>query len=511
MSGSVADRRPPPSAGTRRTTSRRVLVHVSTSYRSSASTQETDRARGQVRDTGLRPPLRSMPGMHAGSTCKEYVRDEFEGVVGREPPWRRHPSTGPTGGTSRFSGAWIRSVSSTRYEAERRTTATEEVPCGSPEEVRAASRRSGQRHLRQGVQVRGPACGDRRSAPAECDNNATIWNRDRTVVPNDFIVELSTRTSSGSAPTRGSSATSWPAWCATTPSSSATRSWDPSRSIWRRRTTSTPVCTGCAAVRSPPPRTSRARRPLLRAGRPPAATAIRRPPAPRASRRCRPRRRPVPGPLPPVRPAAGGRTHGGRAHPLLDRDQRRPPSDLTPDAGAGPQHRGRRADRRPGVSRRHCEIRTGTPSTIQDLGSTNGIVVDGQHTPALRSATARGSSWAAPPSFTGKPKGEAGAMSELTLTVMRLGFLAVLWLFVIVAVQVIRSDLFGTLSHSAARAGTAGGLSRPPVRRRPRRSASSRAAAASAVVPPRSWCVRGLPHGYDGRAAGPDHHARPCP
>ncbi|GAA2739695.1 MULTISPECIES: FHA domain-containing protein FhaB/FipA [Kitasatospora] len=35
-------------------------------------------------------------------------------------------------------------------------------------------------------------------------------------------------------------------------------------------------------------------------------------------------------------------------------------------------------------------------------------------------------------------------MSDLTLTVMRLGFLAVLWLFVIVAVQVIRSDLFGT-------------------------------------------------------------------
>ncbi len=24
----------------------------------------------------------------------------------------------------------------------------------------------------------------------ECDNNATIWNRERTVVPNDFIVEL---------------------------------------------------------------------------------------------------------------------------------------------------------------------------------------------------------------------------------------------------------------------------------------------------------------------------------
>ena len=46
-------------------------------------------------------------------------------------------------------------------------------------------------------------------------------------------------------------------------------------------------------------------------------------------------------------------------------------------------------------------------------------------------------------------------MSELTLTVMRLGFLAVLWLFVIVAVQVIRSDLFGTrvTQRGAQRAG----------------------------------------------------------
>ncbi|MGV9310990.1 FHA domain-containing protein FhaB/FipA [Streptomyces sp. NPDC003691] len=45
-------------------------------------------------------------------------------------------------------------------------------------------------------------------------------------------------------------------------------------------------------------------------------------------------------------------------------------------------------------------------------------------------------------------------MSELTLTVMRLGFLAVLWLFVIVAVQVIRSDLFGTrVTQRGARRG----------------------------------------------------------
>ncbi|RAG84898.1 FHA domain-containing protein [Streptacidiphilus pinicola] len=49
-------------------------------------------------------------------------------------------------------------------------------------------------------------------------------------------------------------------------------------------------------------------------------------------------------------------------------------------------------------------------------------------------------------------------MSELTLTVMRLGFLAVLWLFVIVAVQVIRSDLFGTkMTQRAATTGRRGG------------------------------------------------------
>ncbi|MFC9325767.1 FHA domain-containing protein [Kitasatospora sp. NPDC057015] len=57
-------------------------------------------------------------------------------------------------------------------------------------------------------------------------------------------------------------------------------------------------------------------------------------------------------------------------------------------------------------------------------------------------------------------------MSELTLTVMRLGFLAVLWLFVIVAVQVIRSDLFGTKINprSSRRAATAQTGPPPPGR-----------------------------------------------
>ncbi|UPK75102.1 FHA domain-containing protein [Nocardioidaceae bacterium SCSIO 66511] len=40
-------------------------------------------------------------------------------------------------------------------------------------------------------------------------------------------------------------------------------------------------------------------------------------------------------------------------------------------------------------------------------------------------------------------------MSELTLTLIKLGFLAVLWLFVLSAVSVIRSDIFGARVESA--------------------------------------------------------------
>ncbi|MDD9377554.1 FHA domain-containing protein [Streptomyces sp. ZAF1911] len=62
-------------------------------------------------------------------------------------------------------------------------------------------------------------------------------------------------------------------------------------------------------------------------------------------------------------------------------------------------------------------------------------------------------------------------MSELTLTVMRLGFLAVLWLFVIVAVQVIRSDLFGTrVTQRGSRRG--GGASGAPAAQQGRQGAA---------------------------------------
>lgn len=42
-------------------------------------------------------------------------------------------------------------------------------------------------------------------------------------------------------------------------------------------------------------------------------------------------------------------------------------------------------------------------------------------------------------------------MSELTLTLIKLGFLAVLWLFVLSAVSVIRSDIFGTKAPAQTR------------------------------------------------------------
>jgi pSer/pThr/pTyr-binding forkhead associated (FHA) protein len=40
-------------------------------------------------------------------------------------------------------------------------------------------------------------------------------------------------------------------------------------------------------------------------------------------------------------------------------------------------------------------------------------------------------------------------MTELTLTLIKLGFLAVLWLFVLSAVSVVRSDIFGARVESA--------------------------------------------------------------
>lgn len=58
-------------------------------------------------------------------------------------------------------------------------------------------------------------------------------------------------------------------------------------------------------------------------------------------------------------------------------------------------------------------------------------------------------------------------MSELTLTLIKLGFLAVLWLFVLSAVSVIRSDIFGT--KSAAPAQPANSKQKPAAKSKGRR------------------------------------------
>jgi pSer/pThr/pTyr-binding forkhead associated (FHA) protein len=55
-------------------------------------------------------------------------------------------------------------------------------------------------------------------------------------------------------------------------------------------------------------------------------------------------------------------------------------------------------------------------------------------------------------------------MNALTLTLIRVAFLAVLWLFVIAAIGVVRTDLFGTATAKVRR-----GRNRPPQPQRPPR------------------------------------------
>jgi Inner membrane component of T3SS, cytoplasmic domain len=69
-------------------------------------------------------------------------------------------------------------------------------------------------------------------------------------------------------------------------------------------------------------------------------------------------------------------------------------------------------------------------------------------------------------------------MNALTLTVIRIAFLAVLWLFVIAAVGVVRTDLFGTSAPSRRQARMQ--RAKPPQPPRPVRAASGGRAGRSA-------------------------------
>lgn len=72
-------------------------------------------------------------------------------------------------------------------------------------------------------------------------------------------------------------------------------------------------------------------------------------------------------------------------------------------------------------------------------------------------------------------------MSELTLTLIKLGFLAVLWLFVLSAVSVIRSDIFGTKAPASPR----------PAKAKQKAPAKSRNRKAPRGVPTRLQVVSG--------------------
>ncbi|MFF7759643.1 FhaA domain-containing protein [Streptomyces griseorubiginosus] len=225
----------------------------------------------------------------------------------------------------------------------------------------------------------------------ECDNNATIWNRDRTVVPNDFIVELSTPDFERLSPYSGQLGDELAGMVRDYAKQQRYTFMGPIKVNLEK---ADDLDTGLYRVRSrtlagstdqQAPGTS------APAGRPgPGAGYGYPPPAPAGA------------PPMPAAPPPGGR--GGYGYPPAAQAQR--PGAGGPVGAPAPGSRTRHwieingtrhqisratlvlgrsteADVRiddPGVSRRHCEIRTGTPSTIQDLGSTNGIVVDGQHT-----------------------------------------------------------------------------------------------------------------------------------
>ncbi|MGW0698198.1 FhaA domain-containing protein [Streptomyces sp. NPDC002867] len=224
----------------------------------------------------------------------------------------------------------------------------------------------------------------------ECDNNATIWNRERTVVPNDFIVELSAPDFERLSPYSGQLGDELSGLVRDYAKQQRYTFMGPIKvhlekaddldtGLYRVRSrtlaSSTSQNAGAPAAPQGTPRGGYGYPPPAYGGGTPIAGA---PPMPAA---------PPPG-MPGDRrpgPAAGQRVPGPGALPNAQvrrwieiNGTRHQISRPTLVLGRSTDADVRIDD--PGVSRRHCEIRTGTPSTIQDLGSTNGIVVDGQHT-----------------------------------------------------------------------------------------------------------------------------------
>ncbi|GHH10676.1 FhaA domain-containing protein [Streptomyces rubradiris] len=225
----------------------------------------------------------------------------------------------------------------------------------------------------------------------ECDNNATIWNRDRTVVPNDFIVELSAPDYERLSPYSGQLGDELAGMVRDYAKQqrytfmgpikvNLEKADDLDTGLYRVRSRTLASSSSQQGQQAPP--APAPGRPAASApggyGYPPAAPPAGAPPMPSTPPPgARPGGYGYPQPAtqrPAAAPMSGARTRywieiNGTRHQIS-----RPTLVLGRSTDADV-----RIDD-PGVSRRHCEIRTGTPSTIQDLGSTNGIVVDGQHT-----------------------------------------------------------------------------------------------------------------------------------
>ncbi|MEU3692065.1 DUF3662 and FHA domain-containing protein [Streptomyces narbonensis] len=230
----------------------------------------------------------------------------------------------------------------------------------------------------------------------ECDNNATIWNRERTVVPNDFIVELSAPDYERLSPYSGQLGDELAGLVRDYAKQQRYTFMGPIKVHLEK---ADDLDTGLYRVRSrtlasstsqSQPSASGHQQPHQQQGQaqgrggygypptgaPPMPASP--PPGAPGQRPAAPAGRPAGGPV--AMPGTGaGAGAGSQVRRWIEiNGTRHQISRPTLVLGRSTDADVRIDD--PGVSRRHCEIRTGTPSTIQDLGSTNGIVVDGQHT-----------------------------------------------------------------------------------------------------------------------------------
>ncbi|MDF9814418.1 DUF3662 and FHA domain-containing protein [Streptomyces sp. SPB162] len=226
----------------------------------------------------------------------------------------------------------------------------------------------------------------------ECDNNATIWNRDRTVVPNDFIVELSTPDFERLSPY---SVQLGEELAGMVKDYAKQQRYTFMGGIKVHLEKADDLDTGLYRVRSrtlassesqqpqPHQQAPQQQQPAKQQYEPPRAAAPYRPSGPPPMPAGLPPGGRTGGPAPVTRLPGAGSPSGGPAGGAVRRwieinGNRHQISRPTLVLGRSTEADVRVDD--PGVSRRHCEIRVGSPSVVQDLGSTNGIVVDGQHT-----------------------------------------------------------------------------------------------------------------------------------